>query len=171
MTAFQIRPARVDEAEALSALCLRSKAHWGYDAQFLRLSAEALTLTPHFIAQGRVLVAEDGGALVGIVSTEPMEAPGTFDLVHLFVEPAAFGRGVGRVLFEAAAQAARREGGLRLSILADPNAAEFYHRMGARDMGDAPSDAIPGRRLPLLEYAIADAPPASPRADAGSRAQ
>ena len=164
MDAFQIRSAREDEAEALSALCLRSKAHWGYDDEFLRLSSQALTLSPAFIAQGRVLVAEDDTRIVGVASTEPMEAPGTFDLVHLFVEPAAFGRGVGRQLLEAAAEAARREGGLRLSILSDPNAAEFYRRLGARDNGDAPSDAIPGRRLPLLEYPIADAPPASPKA-------
>ena len=36
--------------------------------------------------------------------------------------------------------------------LADVNAAPFYERMGARFLRNAPSDAIPGRSLPLYEY-------------------
>ena len=39
-----------------------------------------------------------------------------------------------------------------MAILADPNAAPFYERMGARFVSHAPSDAIPGRTLPLYEY-------------------
>jgi hypothetical protein len=39
-----------------------------------------------------------------------------------------------------------------MAILADPNAAPFYERMGARLVSQAPSDAIPGRMLPLYEY-------------------
>jgi hypothetical protein len=30
-----IRPAQADEVEALTALALRSKAHWGYDDAFM----------------------------------------------------------------------------------------------------------------------------------------
>lgn len=37
-----------------------------------------------------------------------------------------------------------------LRFLADPNAAAFYERHGARRIGEAPSDAgIPGRMLPV----------------------
>ena len=39
-----------------------------------------------------------------------------------------------------------------MAILADPNAVPFYERMGARFVSHAPSDAIPGRTLPLYEY-------------------
>jgi len=55
-----IRPARAGEAEALTALCVRSKAHWGYDAAFMRLCVPALTMSEHGIAEGRVLVATGG---------------------------------------------------------------------------------------------------------------
>jgi hypothetical protein len=34
--------------------------------------------------------------------------------------------------------------------LADPNAAGFYERYGAVRIGEAPSDAVPDRLLPLL---------------------
>ena len=39
--AFYIRPARVEEAAALSDLCFRSKAVWGYDPEFMALMLAA----------------------------------------------------------------------------------------------------------------------------------
>jgi hypothetical protein len=55
-----IRPARAGEAEALTALCVRSKAHWGYDAAFMRLCVPPLTMSEHSIAEDRVPVASGG---------------------------------------------------------------------------------------------------------------
>ena len=52
-----IRSARPEEAETLSALALRSKAYWGYPADFMEACREELTLTPMTIAVGRCLVA------------------------------------------------------------------------------------------------------------------
>src|SRR5436305_14891374 len=42
----------------------------------------------------------------------------------------------------------------RLTILADPNAAGFYQRNGAVRIGEAPSDAVPGRLPPLYEVRL-----------------
>jgi hypothetical protein len=41
-------------------------------------------------------------------------------------------------------------GAHRMAIEADPDAAPFYRRMGAKDSGFAPSGSIPGRMLPKL---------------------
>ena len=152
-----IRPARPDEAPALTALCIRSKAHWGYDAEFMRLSAAALVVPETLIEAGRVVVAETaGGDLLGVAAVAPLDERGQFDLDLMFVEPRAIRTGIGRALFAAAVEIAAREGGVRLSILADPFAEAFYRRLGAVRIGDAPSNAIPGRRLPLLEYTISE---------------
>jgi GNAT superfamily N-acetyltransferase len=152
---MRVRAAQACEAEALSALCRRSKAHWGYDAAFLRMSEDALTISRAMIESGDVLVAEDmDGALAGVASIAPLDTPGEFDLVHFFVEPASFGAGAGRTLFAAAVELAKSRGARCLMILSDPNAEAFYARMGAVNIGDAPSDAIPGRLLPLLRYDI-----------------
>ena len=155
MNQITIRPAREAEAAELTALCLRSKAHWGYDAEFMALSRAALTITPAFIADGRVLVAErEGGRLLGIASVAPLEQDRSYDLVHLFIEPGVIGNGVGRRLFEAAANKARQDGARRLVIQSDPNAAAFYRRLGAKDAGEAPSESVPGRMLPMLHFEL-----------------
>lgn len=150
-----VRPARLDEADALTRLCLRSKAHWGYDTAFLAASRPALTITAARIARGRVLVAQDDGRLAGIAAAEPLPAPGVFDLAHLFVDPAFMRRGVGKALFDAIVALIRREGATTLRIEADPHATGFYERQGAARTGDAPSDSIAGRLLPVYEIAIA----------------
>jgi predicted N-acetyltransferase YhbS len=154
MADYQIRPARRDEAETLTALCKRSKAHWGYDADFMRMSNDALTITPDFIIANDVLVAHADGRILGVASVTPLEEDRTFDLAHLFVDPETMTSGIGRALFAAAADRARHRGGHMLMIVSDPNAAAFYRRIGARDLGDAPSESIAGRRLPLLAYRL-----------------
>ena len=141
-----VRAARAGEAEALTALCVRSKAHWGYDARFMRLCQASLTISDADIASARVLVAEQG-VVFGVARVEP-----DGELSLMFVDPTAIGRGAGRLLFGAAVDLARRLGARVMPVLADPNAAPFYERMGARFVAHAPSDAIPGRTLPLYEY-------------------
>jgi GNAT superfamily N-acetyltransferase len=112
----------------------------------MRLSQASLTISEADIASARVLVAEQG-VVFGAARVEP-----DGELGLMFVEPSAMGRGAGRLLFHAAADLARRLGARVMPILADPNAASFYERMGARFVAHAPSDAIPGRTLPLYEY-------------------
>ena len=146
-----IRKAKPGESESLTALCVRSKAHWGYDAAFMKMSAATLTVSEADIAVGRVLVAvDDDGRAVGMACVLPDGE--TADLDALFVDPPAIGSGAGRLLFDASIGLARELGARRLTILADPNAAPFYERMGARYLRNAPSDAIPGRTLPFYEY-------------------
>ncbi|HTW34622.1 MAG TPA: GNAT family N-acetyltransferase [Rhizomicrobium sp.] len=152
---IRIRPARAGEAADLSALCMRSKAHWGYDEDFLRRCEAELAITPERIARGRVLAAEDeDGRLLGLAAAEPFDADGCFDLALLFIEPKAIRRRVGKQLFAAVAAQVAREGAKRLRIEADPFAAGFYEKLGARRIGEVPSTTIAGRMLPLFEFAL-----------------
>jgi GNAT superfamily N-acetyltransferase len=152
---ISIRKAEAGEAQALTALCLRSKAHWGYDADFMRLCVPSLTVSEQSIAEGRVLVAiGDGNRVVGTASVLRDGDDGELGL--MFVDPSAIGGGIGRALFDEAVELARRLGYRRMTILADVNAAPFYERMGARFLRHAPSDAIPGRTLPFYEYDLAE---------------
>jgi predicted N-acetyltransferase YhbS len=155
MTAPRLRLARIDEAPGLSELCVRSKASWGYDEAFMALARVVLHVNPEQIAAGDVWVATDAdGEVAGMVALGPSEQPDTLDLDKLFVEPQRIRSGVGSALVAHAIDEARRRGTKRLTILADPNAAGFYERNGARRIGEAASDAIPGRSVPLYEIKL-----------------
>jgi GNAT superfamily N-acetyltransferase len=147
-----IRAARPDEAEALSELTFRSKAYWGYDEAFMTACRDTLTIPAAQVEARRTAVAEQDGRILGMVTVDGDPPEGAMGM--LFVEPDAIGRGVGRRLFEHALATARAIGFTRLKIDADPNAEPFYLAMGARRIGAIPSDAIPGRSLPLLEVTL-----------------
>lgn len=154
---FTIRPAHAGEAASLTALCLRSKAHWGYDSAFMKAAKPLLRIDEPEIAAGGVLVAATPGdaAPCGVAAIVPLRRPRWCELSHLFVAPERFGQGVGRALFEAGVALAAARGATRLSILSDPSAAAFYERLGARRCGEAPSGVVRDRMLPLFEFAIA----------------
>ncbi len=149
---MEIRPARPGEAEALSALALRSKAHWGYDAAFPDACRPELTLRDDDLADRRTLVAELDGRPAGFGTLEGRPPYG--ELGMLFVEPAAIGRGVGGSLLAALVAAAREERFTRLAIDADPNALAFYLAHGAVRVGEVASGSVPGRVLPQLELVV-----------------
>jgi len=145
---ISLRAPEADELEALDALCFRSKAHWGYDADFMELCRPVLRVDPDALSENRVQVAEIGGALAGVaqISVERSEA----ELDLLFVDPEFFGKSVGVALFNWACDTARDQRTAILTIHSDPNAREFYEKMGAKYEGDLPSEVIPDRRLPRL---------------------
>lgn len=116
----------------------------------MKLSAAALQVDEADIAAGRVLIASGPSGPLGMAAV--LGAGEVVDLDALFVDPPAIGSGAGRLLFEASVALARGLDARRMTILADPHAAPFYERMGARFLRNAPSDAIPGRLLPLYEY-------------------
>lgn len=148
----EIRDAVPGEAAALSALALRSKAHWGYDAAFLEACRDELTLRDDELAARRVLVAELDGAVAGFGTLEGEPPYG--ELGMLFVEPTAIGRGVGGALLAALVAQARSTGFTRLAIDADPNAEAFYLAHGAVRVGAVASGSVPGRVLPQLELEL-----------------
>src|SRR5258707_7345169 len=95
MMAITIRPARPDEFETLSALAKRSKAYWGYDAAFMRLSEASLTIAPALIATRRVRVAENAeGDLLGFGRLRPLEAV-RGNRRHRSADPPPTGTGAG----------------------------------------------------------------------------
>ncbi|MEH2626231.1 GNAT superfamily N-acetyltransferase [Bradyrhizobium sp. AZCC 1719] len=147
-----LRPARPEEGPALTELCLRSKAVWGYDDTFMQACRKELTLTPATILASQVQVAELNGRLAGIA--EVKSSGDTAQLEKLFVEPALLRTGAGRKLLDWAKATARAAGATALVIEADPDAADFYRRMGAVDDGLVPSGSIPGRLIPRLNLPL-----------------
>jgi GNAT superfamily N-acetyltransferase len=142
------------EAKQLHALAVRSKAYWGYDAAFMALAAPALEVSEDRILSGLARVAEVDGNAVGVAALAPPDDAGIADLEHLFVDPAAMGHGVGAALLSEMLSLARSKGALAIRVLSDPQARGFYEGYGFRWIHDAPSDAIPGRVLPVLQRSL-----------------
>jgi GNAT superfamily N-acetyltransferase len=112
----------------------------------------ALTISSARIVAEPFFVVEARGQVIGFAGLRLDGADA--ELTNLFVEPSAIGRGYGKQLWQHAIEVARPLGAMWLRIESDPFAEAFYRAMGAERIGDAPSDAIPGRMLPLLRYSL-----------------
>ncbi len=153
-----LRPARPDEAEALTDLVMRPKQSNGYDDAFMAACADELRVTPARIAAGNFWVAVAQGALRGCVTLDPDSATGQGTISTFFIDPDTKRQGVGRALWGEVQAAARSQGMSLLKLDADPAAVSFYQAMGFKTVREVPSGSIPGRVLPQMELAL---PPAA----------
>lgn len=149
-----IRPARPAEADRLTAIAHAAKRHWGYPEAWVEAWRDALTFTPGGIEARSVWVATEADDLP--IACVALRVDGTAaEVEHLWVEPAAMGRGLGRALFAHAVETAREWGATALFIDSDPHAAPFYERMGAERVGWTRADVLgERRRLPRLRLGL-----------------
>ena len=146
VTDGMVRRARADEAAFLSALAMRSKAHWGYSDEFLEIARPVLTFSEGDITANPVYVLESSQGVIGMYRLLHALPQGTLE--DLWLDPIAIGSGLGRRLFDHALATAATLGMSSLLIESDPNAEGFYLAMGAARVGQRASAA--GRLLPLL---------------------
>jgi GNAT superfamily N-acetyltransferase len=142
-----LRDATVQDTAALSALALRSKAHWGYDAAFLERARPELTVTAQDVERFVIRVAERDGTPIGFSAVDVTSTPA--ELLALWVDPPAIGTGVGRALLRDALDTAAAHATGGLLVESDPNAEGFYLHHGGRLLGERRS-ATTKRLLPLL---------------------
>ena len=148
-----LRAAHPDEADTLTEIACRSKAHWGYSAEQIAAWRPAfLTVTADYITRHSPVVAVDGEQ--GPVAFAALErrAQGAV-LEHLWVLPGFMGRGIGSRLFRYIAQ-----GTSDFTFTSDPQAEDFYQKLGARIIGAVESEHQ-GQTLSLFRYCRSNAKP------------
>lgn len=133
-----IRRALINEANTLTELALASKRHWGYPENWMKHWQADLTISPDYLTNNDVFVAEKNGNIVGFyaLTTRGHRA----ELDHLWVSPAHLGTGVGKALFVHAMRSAKGQNLSEVEILSDPNAEGFYQKMGAYRSGESLSE-------------------------------
>ena|SRR5258705_8422963 len=151
MNTPRIRPAQLNEAEALSELMRRSKAYWGYDADFMaRIGPEMQLTAEHIVDSLAVCICEDDfGRVVGFYHLHVRKSG--LRLEDLFIEPDCIGQGYGKLLWDHAVEAARTLGYKNFTLESDPHAEPFYLKMGAVRVSKRESH-IAGRFLPQMQF-------------------
>ncbi|MDE2429429.1 MAG: GNAT family N-acetyltransferase [Burkholderiales bacterium] len=161
---MQFRPAFTSEAELLTQLARRSKAHWNYTSDQLLAWRDDLLITADTLAVHPCFVADDGAQLAGFFVMERTE--NIWTLAHFWIAPECMGKGLGRALLHCASGIAKQGGATALQIDADPNAEAFYAACGAvtvrRIAAPIAGDAQRCRPQMLLQLANANDSPAMP---------
>ena len=155
---LKIRKARPSESEIISSLALCSKAYWGYSAKFMDACREELTYSQEDIQNNYFFVAEidktNGDShldslLIGFYALEVFSST-EIQLEALFIQPSYINQGYGKKLLEHAKVTASNLGSKVMKIQGDPNAKNFYLKVGGKLTGEIESTSIPDRYLPTF---------------------
>ena len=139
---IRLRDVVAEDIGTLTTLMLASRAYAGV---YHAIIAD-YPVTPTLIEAGVTRVAESD---VGITGFYRLDAANS-ELDVMFVADSVLSTGLGRVLFDDMIAPARVAGLRSVRIVAHPPAADFYRRMGARDIGMiAPAGRAKWDRLEL----------------------
>jgi GNAT superfamily N-acetyltransferase len=137
MRHVNVRPASVSKQRVLEALQWRASLDNLGDREALLAHPDAIALPLQQIEAGGVFVAERSGSVMGFAAILPHD-DGNAELDALFVEPAAWRQGIGRVLVEHGCAAARVTGAASLHVVGNPHAEGFCRACGLALLGTTP---------------------------------
>lgn len=158
MNNFQIRQATSVDHSILTEISFESKRMWNYPDAYFEIWHDELTITPEYIDNHFVYLAETDNRIIGyysLVINEKDRWVGDLFLRqglwldHMFVRPKFTGQRVGKALMNHAKNLAASQNHTILYLLADPNAKGFYEKQGCTFDRDVPSN-IPDRTVSLF---------------------
>ena len=132
----RLRTAIDDDLDALRDVYRRASLSNDRDREILLSHPDALEFAGDAIVDGRTIVAEVDGQLVGFATIGRPENGGV-ELDDLFVDADAQRRGIGRALVDEAGARARHAGAVRIDVTANPDALAFYVSVGFVVVGEA----------------------------------
>lgn len=133
----------------------------GFDLSFQDFDRELAGLPGEYAPPGgRLLLAREGEAIVGCVTLRE-SSPGVCELKRLYVRPGCRGKGIGRLLAEAAVKEARQIGyrAVRLDTVPGMSKAiALYESMGFQDIEPYRNNPVPGARYMQLTFPAESGP-------------
>lgn len=145
-----IRPARADDADALTLIAACAKRANGYDDAFMAACADEMRVTTALLNTHQYWVAESHEPC-GFICLEVDPDRVTGLIGALYIAPDWQRRGIGKLLWRTAEGSAKDMGLTGLHLDADPNAEAFYLSLGFSTIGRVPSGSIAGRTLPHMQ--------------------
>jgi len=143
------RRAKPEEAEDLTALAVESEAYWDYPPAYMERFKTVYRVTAGFIRANPVYLLQEEGEVRGFYGLLLGEEP---TLEYFYIARQQIGRGYGTRLWHHLAAKCRELGIGKLLIIAAPEAAGFYQRMGAVAAGEGESRVLAGRKVIHLLY-------------------
>jgi ribosomal protein S18 acetylase RimI-like enzyme len=157
---IEIRSARFpQDLEPVRAIFREYADSLGVDLCFQGFEAELAGLPGKYAEpQGRLLLAEDDGQIIGCVAMRPLDGP-VCEMKRLYVRPAGRGRRLGRRLATAICRAAKQAGyeRMRLDTLASMQAAQrMYRSLGFEPIAPYVFNPIEGAMYMELDLGMRD---------------
>lgn len=148
-----LKDAVADDLSSINNILRLSKAHWGYDSEYLDRFMKKLGITQAYLERHTIKLFYIDGALAGFFNFS-VNDENLYELDNFFLHPSYIGKGMGRKLWDACCQAASEQEKDEFIIWSDPNAEQFYIKMGCEKIGVRQSPMIPNSFPPILKFKL-----------------
>lgn len=149
---MKIEQAKDTDANELTNITLRAKAHWGYSEEQMEAWKDVLTIHADYIEQNEVYILIQNEKIIGYYSYTRIDGE-KVELDNIFLEPECIGKGYGKVMMQHFFEQVREDNYKIVRLEADPNAEQFYQKLGFRCI-DRLESSIQGRFLPIMELSL-----------------
>lgn len=141
------RRAKASDLAIVNALIRESKGFWGYSELFLDEFMNQWGIKESYIHTNELTLFEKASHLIGLYAFQ-ISNKNIPELDLFFVSKNHIGKGIGKNMWQQAVQYALNQSWNEFQIIADPNAKQFYERMGAKTIGTF--ESFPGRFVPVM---------------------
>ncbi|QLC67156.1 GNAT family N-acetyltransferase [Flavobacterium sp. LPB0248] len=147
-----IQKANILDNEILTTITKKSKAYWGYSAEQIQKWDKNLTISQDYIRDNSTFKLLDNDFIVGYYSYV-FENEKNVKLDNLFILPEYIGKGFGKYLVLDFLNRIKEEKVERIILDSEPNAEEFYSKMGFIKIGEFET-SIKNRFMPIMEMKL-----------------
>lgn len=148
---WNIRSARIKEAEILTNLAAESEAYWGYDEEFMEIYMIIYSITPDNISENPTYVIENEKEIMGFYNVVQEGYLGYLE--YFYIKPEYMGKGFGKIMWENMVDVCENLGILEIELVTSHQAMDFYIKMGAMVFKEVESQ-IDNRKIPKIRYKV-----------------
>lgn len=149
---MKIEKAIKHDSKGLTELTIRSKSYWNYSKEQIEKWRDELTISENHINEKEVYKLTIDNEIIGYYSFFGIN-DSEVKLENLFLEPKFIGKGFGKILMNDFLHRIQRSEFNRIILDADPNAENFYQKIGFKVVGKLET-SIENRFLPIMEMKI-----------------
>lgn len=140
-----------DDSRLLTETAFKSKRNWNYTEEEMALWTNELRITEQYIKENNIFKILDKTNYLGFFAL--VTNVYYMEIDHLWLLPENIQKGYGRMTFDFIQQTAQRLNYNILRIVSEPNANEFYSKMGGKIIQSKESK-LKGRFLDIYEFEI-----------------
>jgi GNAT superfamily N-acetyltransferase len=152
---LKVRDAELSDLATIQELYVASKAYWGYDDEFMNKFKNQCDITINHIQNYSFKLFSNSEQFIGFYAFAIHEhKPISLSLEKFFIHPNSIGKGIGKIMWQHFVNFAKTIGKYAFTLESDPNAINFYKKMGCVQIGTGESSIIKNRAIPILIYNI-----------------
>ncbi|MCE3269144.1 MAG: hydroxyurea phosphotransferase [Burkholderiales bacterium] len=152
-TQIKIEQVQLNEIGEINKLLYLSKGYWDYDRIFMDKFMKGFSITEDYLKANSVFSCYYNFVLAGFFAFS--NTNDKLELDYFFISPQYIGKGIGKQLWNYCCHIAQEKYNRNyFTLWSDPNAENFYTKMGCKKIGSKKSNLLLNRDAPILEYWI-----------------